>query len=61
MQEEKKKEQATTKKYQRKGKKHRKYSTNYIKLILKFLGVIAFLEGYFLYQYFRSDNFLLNS
>lgn len=30
-------------------------------LLIKFSFVIAFLESYFLYQYFQSDNFLIRS
>ena len=30
-------------------------------LLVKFFFVIAFLESYFLYQYFQSDNFLVRS
>ena len=30
-------------------------------LLIKFSLVIAFLESYFLYQYFQSDNFLVRS
>ena len=46
------------KRFTRKSKKHKKYSTNYLLLLLKFLVFITILEGYFLYQYFQSDNFL---
>ena len=47
--------------FSRKNKKLKKYSTNYIMLLLKFFVVITFLESYFLYQYFQSDNFLQRS
>jgi hypothetical protein len=30
-------------------------------LLIKFSFVIAFLESYFLYQYFSSDSFLVRS
>ena len=30
-------------------------------LLIKFFFVITFLESYFLYQYFRSDSFLVRS
>ena len=30
-------------------------------LLIKFSFVIAFLESYFIYQYFQSDNFLARS
>jgi hypothetical protein len=48
-------------KFQRKNKKLKKYSTNYLMLLIKFSFVIAFLESYFLYQYFSSDKFLVRS
>lgn len=48
-------------KFQRKNKKLKKYSTNYLMLLIKFSFVIAFLESYFLYQYFSSDSFLVRS
>ncbi len=35
--------------FTRKNKKLKKYSTNYIVLLLKFLVVITLLESYFLY------------
>jgi hypothetical protein len=40
------------KKFMRKNKKLKKYSTNYFALLVKSLAVIVFLESYFLYQYF---------
>jgi hypothetical protein len=49
------------KKFQRKNKKLKKYSTNYLMLLVQFFLVISFLESYFLYQYFQSDNFLVRS
>lgn len=52
------KQDAHRNRFSRKNKKLKKYSTNYIVLIIKFLTVISFLESYFLYQYFRSDAFL---
>ena len=35
----------------RKNKMHKKFSTNFIALIIKFLLVLTVLEGYFLYSY----------
>lgn len=49
------------KRYTRKNKKHKKYSTNYFLLFLRLLVFVAILESYFLYQYFRSDKFLVTS
>jgi hypothetical protein len=37
---------------------HKKYSTNFISLIIKFLLVVTVLEGYFILCYFQSGNFL---
>jgi hypothetical protein len=37
---------------------HKKYSTNFIALILKFLVVVTVLEGYFVLCYFQSGSFL---
>ena len=37
---------------------HKKFSTNFISLIVKFLVVITILEGYFLLCYFLSGKFL---
>lgn len=42
----------------RKNKMHKKYSTNFISLIIKFLFVVTILEGYFVLCYFESGNFL---
>lgn len=42
----------------RKNKMHKKYSTNFISLIVKFLLVVTVLEGYFILCYFQSGNFL---
>jgi hypothetical protein len=42
----------------RKNKMHKKYSTNFISLIIKFLVVVTILEGYFVLCYFESGNFL---
>ena len=42
----------------RKNKMHKKFSTNFISLIIKFLVVLAVLEGYFLLCYFNADSFL---
>jgi hypothetical protein len=36
----------------RKNKMHKKYSTNFISLIIKFLLVVTVLEGYFVLSYF---------
>ena len=35
----------------RKGKMHKKYSTNFLALIIKFLLVLTVLEGYFVLNY----------
>jgi hypothetical protein len=37
---------------------HKKFSTNFISLIIKFMVVLTVLEGYFLLCYFQSLNFL---
>mmetsp|Transcript_20230 Transcript_20230/g.14931 ORF Transcript_20230/g.14931 Transcript_20230/m.14931 type:complete len:97 (+) Transcript_20230:211-501(+) len=37
---------------------HKKFSTNFISLIVKFLVVLAILEGYFLICYFQAEKFL---
>jgi len=37
---------------------HKKYSTNFISLIVKFLLVVTVLEGYFVLCYFQSGSFL---
>lgn len=42
----------------RKNKMHKKYSTNFISLIIKFLLVVTILEGYFVLCYFESGKFL---
>jgi len=42
----------------RKNKMHKKFSTNFISLIVKFLIVLTVLEGYFLLSYFLSGSFL---
>lgn len=42
----------------RKNKMHKKYSTNFISLIFKFLFVVTILEGYFILCFFVSGNFL---
>lgn len=39
---------------------HKKFSTNFISLLIKFLVVLTVLEGYFLLCYLRSINFLHN-
>jgi hypothetical protein len=42
----------------RKNKMHKKYSTNFISLIVKFMFVVTILEGYFVLCYFQSGKFL---
>ena len=42
----------------RKKTLHKKFSTNFISLIVKFLVVVTILEGYFLLSFFMSDKFL---
>jgi hypothetical protein len=42
----------------RKNKMHKKFSTNFISLLIKFLVVLTVLEGYFLLCYLRSITFL---
>lgn len=42
----------------RKNKMHKKFSTNFISLLVKFLIVLTVLEGYFLLCYLRSGDFL---
>lgn len=42
----------------RKKNTPKKFSTNFIALILKFVIVVSVLEGYFLYCYFSSGTFL---
>jgi hypothetical protein len=42
----------------RKNKMHKKYSTNFISLIVKFMLVVTILEGYFILCYFESGKFL---
>jgi len=42
----------------RKNKMHKKFSTNFISLLIKFLVVLTVLEGYFLLCYLRSIQFL---
>lgn len=42
----------------RKNKMHKKFSTNFISLLIKFLFVLTVLEGYFLLCYLRSISFL---
>lgn len=42
----------------RKNKMHKKFSTNFISLLVKFLVVLTVLEGYFLLCYLRSIGFL---
>lgn len=42
----------------RKNKMHKKFSTNFISLLVKFLIVLTVLEGYFLLCYLRSISFL---
>lgn len=42
----------------RKNKMHKKYSTNFLTLIIQFLAVVTILEGYFILCYFLSGNFL---
>ena len=37
---------------------HKKYSTNFLTLIIQFLAVVTILEGYFILCYFLSGNFL---
>lgn len=43
----------------RKNKMHKKFSTNFISLLVKFLLVITVLEGYFVLCYFLSGKFLV--
>ena len=50
--------QKKTRQRSRKNKMHKKYSTNFISLIIKFLLVVSILEGYFILCYFESGNFL---
>ena len=42
----------------RKNKMHKKYSTNFISLIVKFLLVVTVLEGYFVLCYLEAGNVL---
>ena len=42
----------------RKNKMHKKYSSNFLSLIIKFIVVLTVLEGYFLLSYFMSLSFL---
>lgn len=42
----------------RKNKMHKKFSTNFISLLIKFVIVLTILEGYFLLCYLRSGSFL---
>ena len=44
-----------------KERKHKKYSTNYLMILVKFLFVVGFLESYHLYQYLGSDSFLITT
>lgn len=37
---------------------HKKYSSNFISLIIKFMLVVTILEGYFILCYFESGKFL---
>jgi len=37
---------------------HKKFSTNFITLIIKFLVVLSVLEGYFLLCFFQAGKFL---
>jgi len=50
--------QKKTRQRSRKNKMHKKYSTNFISLIVKFLLVVSILEGYFVLCYFESGKFL---
>lgn len=59
--EEQKRQDVHRGRFTRKNKKLKKYSTNYIVLLIKFFVFITLLESYFLYQYFQSDNFLSRS
>ena len=47
-----------TKVRSRKNKMHKRYSTNFVSLILKFAVVVAILEGYFMLCFFQSGSFL---
>jgi hypothetical protein len=38
----------------RKNKMHKKFSTNFISLIVKFLVVLTVLEGYFILSYLQA-------
>jgi len=42
----------------KRGKNHKKYSTNFISLIVKFLLVVTVLEGYFVLCFLESGSFL---
>lgn len=42
----------------RKNKMHKKFSTNFFSLIVKFLVVVTILEGYFILCFFLSGSFL---
>jgi hypothetical protein len=42
----------------RKNKMHKKFSTNFITLLIKFLLVLTILEGYFILCYFLSGSFV---
>ena len=42
----------------KRNKMHKKFSTNFISLIIKFLVVLTVLEGYFLLCYLQAGNFL---
>jgi hypothetical protein len=42
----------------KRGKNHKKYSTNFISLIVKFLLVVTILEGYFVLCFLESGTFL---
>jgi hypothetical protein len=52
------KEGKKTRQRSRKNKMHKKFSTNFISLIIKFLIVLTILEGYFILCYFQSVKFL---
>ena len=47
--------------FTRSKKKHKKYSTGLIMLLLKLTLIISILEGYFIYGYYKSDSFLKTS
>lgn len=42
----------------RKNKMHKKFSTNFVSLLIKFICVLTIMEGYFVLCYLRSIDFL---